>query len=167
AVGAHAGSPSPHVPTMRARNLNILHESSQGGTSGKAGILRRMDKVPFGAIKCLVPEVPATSSPRPSPEGRGGRSRPARLPPPPMLRITVPLTSLAILLAANFGLADDRPKGEQIYAQQCARCHGTAGEGVKEEYAKPLIGDRPLDDLARVIAETMPEDHPETCVGED
>ena len=84
-----------------------------------------------------------------------------------MLRITVPLASLLVAFAGNLAPADDKPTGEQIYAQQCARCHGAAGEGVKDEYAKPLIGDRPLDDLARLIAETMLEDHPEACVGED
>ncbi|HVA51144.1 MAG TPA: DUF1592 domain-containing protein [Pirellulales bacterium] len=63
--------------------------------------------------------------------------------------------------------APDPPKGEQIYREQCARCHGPAGEGVKEEYGKPLIGDRPLVDLTKVIVETMPENEPEKCVGDD
>jgi mono/diheme cytochrome c family protein len=87
--------------------------------------------------------------------------------PPPMLRTTTVLTFLVVALAGQIAPADDKPTGEQIYAQQCARCHGAAGEGVKDEYAKPLVGDRPLDDLARLIGETMPEDHPEACVGED
>lgn len=63
--------------------------------------------------------------------------------------------------------AEDSKTGEQIYQESCVRCHGPHGEGVKDEYAKPLLGDRPLDDLTKVIAETMPEDEPETCVGQD
>lgn len=63
--------------------------------------------------------------------------------------------------------ADDSLSGEQIYRQQCAKCHGAAGEGVLDQYAKPLIGDRPLDDLTKLIVETMPEDDPEACVGQD
>lgn len=77
---------------------------------------------------------------------------------------------LAVLVAgfgANVASADEPTTGDQIYARQCARCHGAAGEGVKQEYAKALAGDRPLDDLAKLISDTMPEDHPETCVGED
>jgi cytochrome c553 len=84
-----------------------------------------------------------------------------------MQRIFFRITLIATGLACSTAPADDKLTGEQIYVQQCARCHGASGEGVKEGYAKPLVGDRPLDDLAKVIAETMPEDHPETCVGED
>lgn len=57
--------------------------------------------------------------------------------------------------------------GEQIYQQTCARCHGPHGEGVTDQYGKPLIGDRSLNDLTKIIAETMPEDDPEKCVGDD
>ncbi len=73
---------------------------------------------------------------------------------------------LASTMAA-ISAADDAATGEQIYQQQCAKCHGAAGEGVLDQYAKPLIGDRPLDDLTRLIVETMPEDNPEACVGRD
>lgn len=84
-----------------------------------------------------------------------------------MHRIFFRITFIVTGLAYGTAMADEKLAGEQIYVQQCARCHGASGEGVKEGYAKPLVGDRPLDDLAKVIAETMPEDHPETCVGED
>jgi hypothetical protein len=57
--------------------------------------------------------------------------------------------------------------GEQIYRQLCASCHGVAGEGVPELYPKPLIGDRSVGQLSRLIAKTMPEDDPGACVGED
>lgn len=73
-------------------------------------------------------------------------------------------------VATNFTppLPADEPKtGEQIYQQSCARCHGPHGEGVPDEYGKPLIGDRPLADLTKIIVETMPEDDPEKCVGDD
>lgn len=66
---------------------------------------------------------------------------------------------------ANKASADDSLTGEQIYRQQCAKCHGAAGDGVLDQYAKPLVGDRPLDDLTKLIAETMPEDDPAACVG--
>lgn len=71
------------------------------------------------------------------------------------------------MIAAQPVFADGAQTGEQIYRQSCARCHGSRGEGVTDEYAKPLIGDRPLADLTKVIAETMPEDEPQKCVGDD
>lgn len=74
---------------------------------------------------------------------------------------------LACGAMAVVAAADDSLTGEQIYQQQCAKCHGAAGEGVLDQYAKPLIGDRPLDDLTKLIVETMPEDNPEACVGQN
>jgi mono/diheme cytochrome c family protein len=62
--------------------------------------------------------------------------------------------------------ADEAVTGEQIYRKQCARCHGANGEGRKE-YPHPLIGDRSVPQLAELIARTMPEDRPGTCVGAD
>ncbi len=57
--------------------------------------------------------------------------------------------------------AGNQPSGEQIYAVQCARCHGKAGEGTEEEYPDPLVGDLPLAKLAALIDKTMPEGAPE------
>ena len=57
--------------------------------------------------------------------------------------------------------------GEQIYRQKCASCHGASGEGTEDHYPRPLIGERPVESLARLIAKTMPEDAPGECVGED
>ena len=57
--------------------------------------------------------------------------------------------------------------GEQIYRQKCASCHGASGEGTEDHYPRPLIGERPVASLARLIAKTMPEDAPGECVGED
>jgi cytochrome c553 len=53
--------------------------------------------------------------------------------------------------------------GEQIYVDQCARCHGAAGEGTPENYPTPLVGDHSIAQLASLIAETMPEDVEQKC----
>jgi len=57
--------------------------------------------------------------------------------------------------------------GEQLYRELCARCHGAKGEGVKTQYSKPLVGDRTVAELSQLIHDTMPEDAPELCVGDD
>jgi len=57
--------------------------------------------------------------------------------------------------------------GKAIYHELCASCHGGAGEGVPGKFAAALIGDRPVIDLAKLIEETMPEEDPSQCVGED
>ena len=57
--------------------------------------------------------------------------------------------------------------GEQIFRQQCASCHGAAGEGTDDHYPLPLVGERSVESLSRLIAKTMPEDAPGECVGED
>jgi hypothetical protein len=62
--------------------------------------------------------------------------------------------------------ADDRA-GEKIYQRQCASCHGAKGEGTTESYPHPLVGERSVGELTEYISKSMPEDDPETCVGED
>ena len=58
--------------------------------------------------------------------------------------------------------------GEQIYRQKCAVVSwALSGEGTEDHYPRPLIGERPVASLARLIAKTMPEDAPGECVGED
>ncbi|WP_040764203.1 DUF1592 domain-containing protein, partial [Novipirellula maiorica] len=57
--------------------------------------------------------------------------------------------------------------GARIYAAQCASCHGSEGQGVESEYASALTGDSSIGQLTEIISETMPEDDPETCQGED
>jgi mono/diheme cytochrome c family protein len=104
---------------------------------------------------------------------------------PPMLRIVhsrAPLalrdegmpssvrTLIAVVLSTFVGAAAVEAgdlSGEQIYQQQCASCHGGQGEGVKDAYGKPLIGDRSVPELTDLISKTMPEGEPEKCVGED
>lgn len=57
--------------------------------------------------------------------------------------------------------------GAEVYRAKCASCHGPNGEGVEDEYPKPLEGDRSVAQLARLIARTMPKDAEGTCVGEE
>ncbi|MFZ5831994.1 MAG: DUF1592 domain-containing protein [Planctomycetota bacterium] len=71
------------------------------------------------------------------------------------------------LIAAEDALPAFEFSGAQIYATQCAKCHGPNGEGVEDYYPDALRGDRSLEDLARVIHETMPEDDPEKCIDDD
>jgi mono/diheme cytochrome c family protein len=59
------------------------------------------------------------------------------------------------------------PPGERIYRERCASCHGESGQGVEGGYSRPLAGNKSVDQLARFIAKSMPEDDPGTCVGED
>ncbi len=69
-------------------------------------------------------------------------------------------------LCASAVAAEERT-GAVIFRELCASCHGPNGEGVKEEYGKPLAGDKSVEELAKLIAKTMPEDNPGKCVGED
>jgi hypothetical protein len=57
--------------------------------------------------------------------------------------------------------------GKEIYLAQCARCHGAAGQGSDEFYPDALAGDRSIEQLAILIAETMPQDTDEKCTPED
>ncbi len=81
------------------------------------------------------------------------------------------LTMLAVwgltaIFAPRGDAAAGDQTGEQIYKKQCAECHGAGGEG-SEDYPRALTGDRTIAQLSRLIAKTMPEDDPGTCVGED
>ena len=58
-------------------------------------------------------------------------------------------------------------RGEAIYRQACQHCHGETGQGVEDQYADPLAGDLAVGGLGELIAETMPEEDPQSCVGED
>jgi len=79
---------------------------------------------------------------------------------------TVPALALLLGILARPSLADDKAVGARVYAEKCASCHGAKGEGSKE-YGKPLAGSKSIGQLARLIEETMPEDDPGTCVGEE
>lgn len=86
------------------------------------------------------------------------------------VRPSLPLLAaacLAGLLVPALALAGADPAGEQIYRHECARCHGASGEGVQDEYGKPLAGDKSVSELSALIAKTMPADEPGKCVGTD
>ena len=59
------------------------------------------------------------------------------------------------------------PAGDAIYSQYCASCHGKNGEGVEDECAEPLQGERSLQSLARYIDKRMPEDDPDLLDAEE
>ena len=68
--------------------------------------------------------------------------------------------------AASLQAAEERT-GEKIYADLCASCHGAKGQGDENGYSKPLVGDRPLVELSKLIDETMPEGEPEVLSAEE
>lgn len=59
-----------------------------------------------------------------------------------------------------------KPRGEAVYARDCLSCHGNAGEGTKA-YPHALVGDKSVQELTAYIDETMPDDDPDACVGDD
>ncbi len=86
------------------------------------------------------------------------------------------MRNLSLILAAvgmtlvwnvNTAFAFDKALGAKIFAQKCVRCHGKDGKGNPEMDVAPLSGEQTLDELTQAIAETMPEDDPETCVGKE
>jgi cytochrome c553 len=89
-----------------------------------------------------------------------------------LLRLTFALPTIFSLVATAIeATAADAPtkspNGAKIYEQKCASCHGMAGEGTKEEYPMPLVGDRTERGLAKYIEKEMPKGSPEDCVGEE
>lgn len=58
-------------------------------------------------------------------------------------------------------------RGAKLWANQCASCHGAEGEGEASQFEDPLHGDLSLNELTRYIVEAMPEEDPDSCVGED
>lgn len=61
----------------------------------------------------------------------------------------------------------DLERGRAIWKAQCVGCHGEQGEGVPEKYEHRLAGPASLEELASLIEQTMPEDDPAKCVGDD
>jgi hypothetical protein len=68
--------------------------------------------------------------------------------------------SLLICVAISASARADERTGEQIYRQECVRCHGAEGQGTKKIYPTPLAGLRSVEQLARFIAKSMPDDNP-------
>ena len=92
-------------------------------------------------------------------------------PRPTALTLLAPVL-LAMICCHQSRAADDADesllqRGEAIYRQACQHCHGETGQGVQDEYADPLAGDLAVGGLSELIAETMPEEDPQSCVGED
>lgn len=69
---------------------------------------------------------------------------------------------VALAVLGSFAPAQEKKEksGEVIYRQMCAKCHGAKGEGAKA-YPTPLVGDKSLAQLAKVIDDTMPEGSPD------
>jgi cytochrome c553 len=81
------------------------------------------------------------------------------------------LSSIALVGSLFASLGDsaraEDPRGQKLYQERCASCHGENGEGVKEEFPNPLIGDRSLNELSKYIDEKMPKDEADTMNAED
>ena len=97
--------------------------------------------------------------------------------PRPLARSTPSSTimRLPLLLAANTAFvltsfacssASAHP-GAAIFQEKCASCHGADGQGDPDGYDEPLYGDHSAAVLARQIERTMPEEEPESCVGDE
>lgn len=82
-------------------------------------------------------------------------------------RFATLIVSFALPGSACFGDDDLLQKGKTIYQNQCAECHGKEGQGVAKRFDKPLLGDATVGELSELITETMPEDDPDLCVGQD
>lgn len=87
-------------------------------------------------------------------------------------RGTVGHAVLFTLLVIGIGGPESRSDepleiGRRIYQQRCARCHGLDGEGVADVAPEPLQGGHALGDLLQIVEDTMPEDDPEACTGEE
>ena len=76
--------------------------------------------------------------------------------------------AVAVFLIGHSASAQeaDLERGAAIYRDQCASCHGDQGQGG-DTYEQPLIGDRSIGELSRVIHETMPDGEPERCEDAD
>ena len=50
---------------------------------------------------------------------------------------------LLVLLTGQPALraAEQKPDGRSIYRQQCAKCHGSSGQGLKSKYTDAFVGD--------------------------
>lgn len=92
-------------------------------------------------------------------------THPASRPPQRRLKAILAISAAWALIAAPAWSAEP-PDGRAIYFQQCASCHGQAGEG-SDDYPQALIGDRSVQQLSRYITKRMPEEDPDLCVGED
>ncbi|QDV31322.1 PA14 domain protein [Planctopirus ephydatiae] len=81
------------------------------------------------------------------------------------LTVCVVLLGCAWMNSSIYGEEDPhqaaKVRGQALFAQKCASCHGAAGQGGTESYKTPLIGDASIVELTRIIDATMPEGEPE------
>lgn len=75
-------------------------------------------------------------------------------------------TLVSLYNCSAFGFAQDHQAGKAIYDSKCAQCHGTTGQGVKEHFDDPLVGDLSVKELGTIIHETMPEGAPKSLTPE-
>ncbi|MFG0287968.1 MAG: DUF1588 domain-containing protein [Rhodopirellula sp. JB044] len=84
------------------------------------------------------------------------------------MMIVVPVGHSAASEAKSVPATDQKhADGRSIFQTQCAHCHGAKGQGTEENYPDPLVGDASIGELAGLIADTMPEEDPDQCIGED
>jgi hypothetical protein len=79
-------------------------------------------------------------------------------------------STLLVLCLSSFLRAWCNPAietGEKLYAKHCAECHGENGEGVEDEFSKPLVGDWPLGKLIGYVNKTMPDYDPKLVTGKE
>ena len=74
------------------------------------------------------------------------------------------LVTLACAATAGAAPPADHP-GAAVYREHCLRCHGEQGQGTADVPA-PLVGDRSVNQLAKYVHDTMPEDDPEAVTGD-
>lgn len=79
----------------------------------------------------------------------------------------IPLIWLALSHVSNLAAEDAIPAGQRLYQLRCAECHGEKGEGQSAKYSKPLTGELSLDDLTRLIHESMPPEPRTKCSAEE
>src|SRR4029079_1151507 len=53
----------------------------------------------------------------------------------------IAVSLLSLFCLQNLQAAQKLPNGAKIYRQQCVKCHGDKGQGVKDKYDDPLEGD--------------------------
>ncbi len=82
-------------------------------------------------------------------------------------RIATLLSAWAAVGLASADGARAAETGAQIYTRLCAACHGARGEGVANEYAQPLMGDKSILELSALIDKTMPSGEPDKCNAEE
>lgn len=82
---------------------------------------------------------------------------------------TIPALAVAvgIALCAGPSVSEAKDNGKQLYATQCASCHGDQGQGVSDAYKERLIGDWSVAELTEFVTRRMPEGEANQCVGSD